>query len=865
MVTEIISTKYNLDLIAGKSNQQCPFCEKSTFSIKPDNLFGKCFHPLCNKTISNNENDGSAVSDLSSILQSIYIDCKSALLSKQNRYSKEAKTYLMDSRKLSERVITKAMIGIVPQNYDVENKFKNVLDLYKTNIEEIKNGDNAKELERYNKLHTSMIEYRDDLIKKFNSSTGYLMFFYVNEYSQIISIRFRKPNTKKFKQYKPLSESGVFAINYEEFNIEELLIVVEGEFNLLQYENLCEKIYSDDTIKRLPRAIAVGSVSSADIKTIAKICHYPCVIFDNDLGGAGFNLVTNFQNLLHLEAFTTPENDSDLDKFILSFGNDSLKAYQCLMELYDNRKRYFRDYKAIIEEIFKIRSENKNNVKTNDKVIKIITFDLRHRCIFYHDNNCEFIFNKENKKLIFVNYENKVSTDFNNFMFKYGINNQEKIFSIITAAIINIIKEEGTHVNIHNTTHYETSTNTLYVSNNNNGIIRITANQIDVIDNGTDGILFMTDPMKESIDLISINDDKSYLDDLLISKMNFGDNILDPGELRIIFLFWLLSIFFHTMLSTKMILLITGEKGSGKSVILKLIGKLLFGKYYNVHCMTGNERDFNSLSINTLYVGLDNVDSKCEWFKDKLATSATGAKVVERTLFTNYGTTEFIQNCFIAISSRTPYFGRDDVADRLFIIKLKRFTTFDSEKKIIDNLLDNRNRIMSEIINHLQQIIQILHNHKEYISSNNFRNADFYNFIIKIAKEYGIKEQFDSILDKIVKQQSVFTLESDSLLQLLQLWMKNPENHNRFLTNNDFMKELSSISTQHNIKFYYENVKSFAQRMLHIRSNLESFYNYDSKKIKGERFFRISPKNNENLDIEGGKGGKGFQDLVEHQ
>jgi hypothetical protein len=56
------------------SKIECPFCHHQTFSIKCDDLLGKCFHPACGYFITPNRRDGQSRHSLASVLESIYHD-----------------------------------------------------------------------------------------------------------------------------------------------------------------------------------------------------------------------------------------------------------------------------------------------------------------------------------------------------------------------------------------------------------------------------------------------------------------------------------------------------------------------------------------------------------------------------------------------------------------------------------------------------------------------------------------------------------------------------------------------------------------------------------------------------------------------
>ena len=80
----------------------------------------------------------------------------------------------------------------------------------------------------------------------------------------------------------------------------------------------------------------------------------------------------------------------------------------------------------------------------------------------------------------------------------------------------------------------------------------------------------------------------------------------------------------------------------------------------------------------------------------------------KRKLFTTNQELEFEVKCYVALTSRTPQFTRDDVADRLICVYLERFGLFKDESNLCKVVMDKRDEILSYTINHLQKIIKKL-------------------------------------------------------------------------------------------------------------------------------------------------------------
>ena len=72
------------------------------------------------------------------------------------------------------------------------------------------------------------------------------------------------------------------------------------------------------------------------------------------------------------------------------------------------------------------------------------------------------------------------------------------------------------------------------------------------------------------------------------------------------------------------LLAMIGEKGSGKTSVLRRIGQLLFGPKFQVMGMSHEPKDFDAAVTSEAFVVIDNADANVPWLDDKLAVVATG-------------------------------------------------------------------------------------------------------------------------------------------------------------------------------------------------------------------------------------------------
>jgi hypothetical protein len=843
-VSEILKEEYNISARPGASKIECPFCHKNTFSIHKNDVINRCFHPSCERFVSLTTESEQNKTGYYRVMMEIFFDFHKALMDqKKNRKNNDAYSYLVKERQIHPQVVADSMLGVIPLNYDLNVKFDPVIEKIAIAVKDEQDSrkekcGRPKKSEKNTEADLEFIkEAKEKLSTCINNHAGWLAFFYTNKYHNIVAIRFRKSYSKEIIYFKPSEQAGLFGHGLFRSNqlnghraLISRLIVTEGEFNQLQLQSLCLR-YEKVSGKQIGYlfACAVGGVSTADHKTIHMVDPAPIFCYDNDVSNAGFELVKNAQQYMNFMAFTTPKPDSDLDEFICSFDKDYKAAWEVFKFIIDEGKPYYRDYKSVAKEIYEIRLHG-GGLETNTKVAEIIRNDLKEKGKFYQDGKRSYFFFVQEKKLIEINPDN---SGFNLMLDSYGINKADNIYKYLVNDLYTKILREGEETNIYRLAYYKTETFTLYLFNHKNQIYRISPETIDLVDNGTDGILFLIDPRYQPFEVSEPNKDSSWLDKILLSKINLASGQLTPDEQRLIFTLWFYSIFFENIMSTKPILTLVGEKGSSKSITARKVGKILFGEAFNTSVLGNKIDDFDAAVTNSAYVAFDNVDTAApEWFDNRLSTVSTGQTVPMRILYTTNDLIDVPTHCFLAITSRTPEFRREDVADRLLIMKTERFKKFKSENKLLTQLMRNRDQIMSEVVCHLQEVVRALRDGKKLNYEGPFRMADFANFALKIAHHAGTGDRLRVILGKLACEQTSFAQKVDPVIDLFMKWVRN--NQNNYLTNPQLREALTNLAKSEGIKFVYNHENdnaAFGQKMKTLRPELKKIFTIDERPV----------------------------------
>lgn len=853
-ISKYIDTEYGIRIKTGNKGV-CPFCGHKTFSIKKDDTLGKCFHPSCDKSLS--ITNISHIKDYKQeIINKLFNDFHVELLNQHLKKDYKNAYNWMIEREIHPQVIKDSKLGAIPHNYNVEklfnddlNKLNSDIAKYNSKLDSFSNSTarSAKQLEYKKntllKKKYEIEELKDKLESFFIKKTGDLVFFYTDEYHRITKIKTRKPYTKIFATCKinnhnqGVFNNGLFPTELNNQNEpSKNLIVTEGEFNQLQLQSLM----ANNNLSYV-NSCSIGGVLGADFRTLKRISEHWHICYDNDREKAGYALVKNACEYNSFYAFTTPSIDSDLDDYIKGFKSDYNKALTAVKELLNNKKKFYRYYESIKKEINSIR-DNEEKIKShklNQKVSDYITSELLSRAVFYYDKNYNYLFFEETNKLIQIEANNE---DLKIILSEMGLNPSENLYKFVYEDIVKFCKKYGNEVTVRNFSYFDRKTFALYLYNNESKVYKITKDNIEAVKNGHDNVLFLYNNSYTPFNFVDgIDQEKDYFDDLIISKINLSDIDLSVKHQQTVLNYWFLSIFFKSIMSTKPLLTMIGVKGSGKTTYLRIIGKILFGPHFDVTPLPNNEKDFDTIVSNSPYIVFDNVDNYTPWLNDKLACISTGQTIKMRELFTTNKMVEFKTDCFVCLTSRTPQFTRDDIADRLLPCYVSRIEQYKSESEIISEIMTKRDLIMTSVMLKIQKAVKALYLTKDLAFTTNFRIADFAIFCLKYAHINDKDSMIKNILTDYTESQSDIAIEDDALVECLKIWL-DKGNQNKEVDARQLYKEMSEAASENHVKdFSYKSPVGVAKKLNNIKENMKKHIKTEVRKgCNNKKYYKFS-------------------------
>jgi len=289
---------------------------------------------------------------------------------------------------------------------------------------------------------------------------------------------------------------------------------------------------------------------------------------------------------------------------------------------------------------------------------------------------------------------------------------------------------------------------------------------------------------------------------------------------------WILTTFLTELCPTRPILIMLGDKDSGKSMTLRMMLRLLFGRYAQLSGVPDKPDGFTAAAAASHVLALDNVDEFTPWLRDKLARLATGATDEYRKLFTSNEVGRVRYRTWLALTARTPEtLRRDDVADRLLLLPVATLEPArrEIERGFLAQSLVMRGRFWGDLLTRLNQVVGAIRA-GTLAARSEMRMADWETVGRVVAATEGRESEWRSFVSEVKPGQTAFLLEGDLLLEGLRVWLPVKSNHGRLLTARQLQEEWGHalFGDKKPPRDWPRSSKGFGKRLVNIREALQS-------------------------------------------
>ena len=405
-----------------------------------------------------------------------------------------------------------------------------------------------------------------------------------------------------------------------------------------------------------------------------------------------------------------------------------------------------------------------------------ITALLKGHGIFVNAGDEAFFFDRETSKLSLIHQGDQALTVL--LGERYSINRRDNFFSYLLEHLLLEAWTRGENALVRRFSYHDAKANTCYLDMGAGRVLKITQDTLEERANGDDDILFMPMLKHEPWEYTPHRLDNALYTEF-IKGLNFSqeDGAMPVNEQRALFLAWLTSLAFESVMPTKIIASAVGPSGSGKSSMFRNAGRILVGPRFQLSSLGRAEKGEDSFWVklkHSFFCCYDNIDETVKWLPDALAQVATGIERPGRVLYSDNDLVETAPSCMVALTSRTPResLRREDVASRILLFTFKKLDQVTPEYDLNERIVAARSVLMSDYAALVQKTLAYPMEKVE-VSDTAMRMADFARVATRIG--YGLGSEMGELLDRAIaglgSAQHSFAIEEDPVATVLEEWL----------------------------------------------------------------------------------------------
>ena len=315
----------------------------------------------------------------------------------------------------------------------------------------------------------------------------------------------------------------------------------------------------------------------------------------------------------------------------------------------------------------------------------------------------------------------------------------------------------------------------IYISSGDTEMCRIDATGAKMVQNGTDGVVFLRGKTLAPWKL----QDGAGVDPFATAALFQGASFADTNGLMNVRL-WVLNLFASH--ATKPPLLITGGAGSGKTRMAKGIKEILGMRQDGALDLSVQQIEDGDKGLDAFWATVndgklevfDNFDTKVKWASDTLQTAATDGQTKRRTLYTTFGVSILRANASIILTSNNPIFsteGNGGLADRLITIPLSLNRSSSRDAELSREIAKNRDQYLTWFVRTLSKVLA---DDKPVDASVNRRHPDYGVFSVKVGRAIGNEQGAVDALGAAEADKALLPLKNDGVTkEILEVLREN--------------------------------------------------------------------------------------------
>lgn len=303
----------------------------------------------------------------------------------------------------------------------------------------------------------------------------------------------------------------------------------------------------------------------------------------------------------------------------------------------------------------------------------------------------------------------------------------------------------------------------IYISNGSQYMARVSAGKVEIVDNGTDGVVFAVGKTLSPWTLLPEGEGK----DPFTETQLFGGANFESVHGRMVLRLWFLSL--AGCIKNYPALLLVGRYRSGKSRTAQGVLELL-GVPTTLGAIRDNGEDDFWATVNSGGVTcFDNVDSSNKWIGDAMQLACTGGSTAKRKLFTDDQLVVMQALAKIMLTSNNPMFASvSGLADRLQCVFLGPFTAKagkeSKDSELTQEIMDIRDAAFTWMA---YTVSRALADRGELVKNVNRRHPDYAAFALRCARAIGMYKEGLAALQSAEFSKSLISLQNDRLTNMI--------------------------------------------------------------------------------------------------
>jgi hypothetical protein len=407
--------------------------------------------------------------------------------------------------------------------------------------------------------------------------------------------------------------------------------------------------------------------------------------------------------------------------------------------------------------------------------------------------------------------------ELNDFLTGLGVHSGARARNRIGKHLGTMCWREGKRIEPRISFHYDKSAKVAYFAEGMGQLIRVSAREITRVPNGEDGQLFLfprsyepwtfggnsprhvdenTQPPKPG-SLLFPRRAQPILPEVVLDILDFQNESLTRDDLHVLLTIYIATLFLPGIVAGKLLLEVLGDTGSAKTLFLRLLGRLVYGRRFEVTGMDTKEEQFENALVNNSFLVLDDVKRTSNpAILGMIRRACTGGSSKRRELYSTFGQVEEPYRAAVALTcSDEPFTASDEMSNRALIIRAKQREDYLDENDLLQRVDNNRDRLLTEMMVRLQDIITAVKDQPDYQPTVKTRMASFAIFMLRVGRRWGWGAQAQRILDTWREEQDSAGLDA-SITAALDVLLANPNWQSKHYSAGELCRELGKAANK---------------------------------------------------------------------